>query len=96
MSERDSIYTRVHAEMTRISDSFLFHIYTKTCPCTIVISPESYDILHDVVHEFNSKYPYKIDTTVRETGRLLFDSTGIRRQKELFKKYPQIYITVNV
>ena len=92
----ESIYTRVHAEMTRISDSFLFHIYTKTCPCTMVISSESYDILHDVVYEFNLKYPYKIHTTVRETGRLLFDSAGIRQQKELFKKYPQIYITVDL
>jgi len=89
--------TRVNTEMARISECFV-HRKQKEGTCTVVITPDSYDILHDVVHEFNSRYPYRISTTVIAQGaygHLLFDSAGIRRQKELFKQYERIYITVD-
>jgi hypothetical protein len=89
--------TRVNTEMARISESFV-HRKQKEGTCTVVISPDSYDILHDVVHEFNSKYPYTISTTVIAQGaygHLLFDSEGIRRQKERFKQYKRLYVTVD-
>jgi hypothetical protein len=88
---------RVNNEIARISDSFI-HRKQQEGTCTVVITPDSYDILHDIVHEFNSRYPYTISTTVIAQGaygHLLFDSAGIRRQKELFKQYKTLYVTVD-
>lgn len=93
---------RIEAEVERIYDILLQ--YAKTARhsyCTLEISPESYDIVHDIMYELNAAFPEcSIQRKVLTRGvdgqmydaSLGVDVRGIRLQR---KQFHRLYLTVD-